>query len=112
MKSQQPQKHSNRNDMSKQTILALADLDGQMCYFDQDSLLEQLASANIPGTGQIKGAFRNLANRVAEMRRVQGQYFAAAYGSPEKAAMLKRSKELEKQVDDIIKNFNPVLERL
>lgn len=83
-----------------------------MRYFTEDNLLEQLAGADIPGTGPIKGAFRNLANRVAEMRRVQGQYFAAAYGSPEKAAMLKRSKDLEKQVDDILKNFNVVLEKL
>lgn len=112
MKSQQPQKHSNRNDMSSKKILALTDLDEQVRYFEEESLLEQLAHADIPGTGPIKSAFRNLANRVAEMRRTQGQYFAAAYGSPEKAAMLKRSKELEKQVDDIIKNFNPVLERL
>lgn len=98
--------------MASKKILALTDLDDQMRYFNEESLLEQLAHADIPGTGPIKGAFRNLANRVTEMRRVQGQYFAAAYGSPEKAAMLKRSKDLEKQVDDILKNFNVVLEKL
>lgn len=98
--------------MAKQKILALTDLDDQVRYFSEESLLEQLAGADLPGTGPIKGAFRNLANRVSEMRRIQGQYFTAAYGTPEKANLLKRSKELEKQVDDIIKNFNRVLEVL
>ena len=98
--------------MATNKIILLTYLDDQVRYFTEDNLLEQLAGADIPGTGPIKGAFRNLANRVAEMRRVQGQYFAAAYGSPEKAAMLKRSKDLEKQVDDILKNFNVVLEKL
>lgn len=98
--------------MASKKIIALTDLDDKVCYFSEDSLLEQLAGANLPGTGPIKGAFRNLANRVSEMRKTQGQYFAASHGTPEKANLLRRSKELEKQVDDIIKNFNRVLEAL
>lgn len=98
--------------MAQKKVIALTDLDDQVRYYTEESLLEQLAGADFPGTGPIKGAFRNLANRVTEMRRAQNQYFAAAHGSVEKSAMLKRSKELEKQVDDIVKSFNQVLERL
>ena len=87
-------------------------MDDQMRYFNEDSLLDQLAGADIPGTAPIKYAFRNLANRVTEMRKIQTQYFSAAYGSPEKANLLKRSKDLEKQVDEIIKRFNTTIERL
>lgn len=93
-------------------LIALADLDDQVRYFTEEMLLEQLTGADFTGTGPIKAAFRNLANRVTEMRRLQSQYFAAAYGSAEKAALLKRSKEAEKKVDDIVKSFNQVLERL
>ena len=96
--------------MSKK-IIALLDLDDHMRYFNEDSLLEQLAGADIPGTAPIKAAFRNLANRVAEMRKTQDSFFKAN-GSAEKANLLKRSKELEKQVDAIIKGFNQTLERL
>lgn len=97
--------------MSKK-IIALLDLDDQMRYFNEDSLLEQLAGADIPGTAPIKAAFRNLANKVSEMRKTQDLYFKATYGSVEKSRLLARSKELEKQVDAIVKGFNQVLEKL
>lgn len=93
-------------------IIALTDNDGQVRYFSEESLMSQLAGADIPGSAPIKSAFRNLANKVNEMRRCQNQYFAAAHGSPEKASMLKRSKEMEKKVDEIIKHFNVVLEKI
>lgn len=96
--------------MSKK-IIALLDLDDQMRYFSEDSLLKQLAGADIPGTAPIKAAFRNMANRVAEMRKTQNLYFKSAVGV-EKSRLLARSKELEKQVDAIIKGFNQTLERL
>lgn len=98
--------------MAKNKTLAIIDMDDQMRYFNEESLLEQLAGADIPGTAPIKYAFRNLANRVTEMRKIQTQYFSATHGSPEKANLLKRSKDLEKQVDEIIKRFNTTIERL
>lgn len=101
----------NANDMAK-NIIALIDLDDQMHYFTEESLLEQLAGADLPGTAPIKAAFRNLANKVAEIRKFQTQYFAATYGSSEKARLLAKSKELEKQVGTIVKSFNQALERL
>lgn len=97
--------------MSKK-LIALTDLDDQVRYFTEEMLLEQLAGADIPGTAPIKAAFRNLANRVTEMRKLQSQYFAAAYGSPEKQRLLNQSKAAEKAVDDIVKSFNTVLEKL
>lgn len=97
--------------MSKK-VIALTDTEDQVRYFDEESLMSQLAGADIPGSAPIKSAYRNLANKVNEMRRCQNQYFAAAYGSPEKASMLKRSKEAEKKVDDIVKQFNVVLEKM
>lgn len=98
--------------MATNKIILLTDLDDQVRYFTEDNLLEQLAGADIPGTGPIKGAFRNLANRVAEMRKLQSQYFSAVYGATEKLRMLNQCKAAEKKVDDILKNFNQVLERL
>lgn len=98
--------------MAQKKVIALTDLDDQVRYYTEEMLLEQLAGADFPGTGPIKGAFRNLANLVAEMRKFQSQYFKAAYGTPEKQRLLNQSKAAEKKVDDIVSKFNMVLERL
>ena len=98
--------------MASKKLIALTDTDDQIRYFTEDDLIEQLAGADFPGTAPIKAAYKHFANLVAEMRKAQTQYFAASHGTPEKAATLKRSKNLEAQVDTITKTFTQTLSRL
>lgn len=98
--------------MSRNKVIVLTDSDGATRYFDIDSLVEQLAFADLPGTAPIKAAYRNLANKVAEMRREQSAFFSAQIGSPVRENHLRRAKKLEQEVDAIIKAFNVVLEKL
>lgn len=98
--------------MTGKTTIALTDRDGEVRYFTQDSLLEQMAGANIPGTAPIKAAMRNLADQVREMRTAQKDYFAAVYGSTEKNMALSRSKTAEAKVDKMLAAVGPLIERL
>lgn len=98
--------------MGQKNIITLTDLDEQVRYFTQESLIEQLAAANLPGTAPIKGAMRNLATAVKDMRDAQKMYFKSPYGAPEKQAALNASKAAENKVDKMIQAVNPILERL
>jgi len=101
-----------QTDMTGKTQIALTDRDGEVRYFTQDSLLEQMAGANIPGTAPIKAAMRNLADQVREMRTAQKDYFAAQFGSAEKNIALTRAKTAEAKVDKMLTAVGPLIERM
>lgn len=97
--------------MSDKTI-CLVDEAGEVRYFQQQALLDQLAVAEISVAGAIKSAARNLGNKVREMRKAQSEYFSATYGTPEKDRALRKSKELEKTVDAMLKQIDATMEKL
>lgn len=98
--------------MTGKNIIALTDLDEQARYFTVDSLISQLAQADLPGTNAIKTVTRNLSAAVKEMREAQKQYFKTTYGSTEKLAALNRSKAAEAKVDKMLAAMEHTLNRL
>lgn len=88
--------------MTGKNIITLVDLDDQTRYFTAESLLSQMAAADIPATAPIKTVAKNLATAVREMREAQKDYFKSQYGSTEKLAALNRSKAAEGKVDKML----------
>jgi uncharacterized protein Yka (UPF0111/DUF47 family) len=98
--------------MANQKQICLADETGEMRWFQQDALEQQLAGADMSASGALKSLIRNFSKSVREMREAQTAYFGANYGSAEKERHLRRAKELEKKVDDMGKNIHRTLELL
>lgn len=88
-------------------LLAIADVEEEVRFFDPDDLLKQLVAADFPGTAPIKYAFRNLANAVREMRNYQNEFFKAQPG-PARESILKRAKASEAMVDAILKRAHEI----
>lgn len=98
--------------MAQVKFITLMDADDQARFFTEESLLEQLAMADIPGTAPIKAAFKNVIRIVRDMREAQNSYFRAAYGSSEKEVFLRKSKALEAKVDAIVQRAEQTIEKL
>lgn len=59
-----------------------------------------------------KDAAKRFAQKVRDMRRAQKDYFTAPNGSETKTRMLGIAKRLEKEVDDIAREFNQTIDAL
>jgi len=59
-----------------------------------------------------KDAAKRFAQKVRDMRRAQREYLTAPNGSDSKTRMLGIAKRLEKEVDDIARQFDQTIDAL
>ncbi len=96
--------------MSK--VICLTDIDGQVRWFKDDELLDQLAKVDMLPSGAMKSMITKFVTDVRNMLDEQQLYFKAQHGSNEKTRLLNSCKRLEGSVRDKCKHILPTIEKL
>lgn len=97
--------------MSKK-IVCLSDSDGQMRWFEEQELMEQLANADLLPDGAVKAMIRRFVVDVRNMLDEQQAYFKSNGGPHEKARMLAKCKKMEDDVRRKCAVIVPTLEKM
>ena len=93
-------------------IVCLTDADGEIRWFEETDLNNQLAKAEMLPAGALKTMISSFVQDVRNMMDEQQNYFKATHGTPEKARLLEKCKKLEKAVREKCQHIVPTMAKL
>lgn len=98
--------------MAQRQLIALADHEDNVAYFDADDLTVQLTGAGIAtGADTVKAAARQFAKVVRQMRDAQKRYRSETMESMKRKAA-EEAAFFEKSVDGMVQQFLQTIEKL